>query len=372
MNDIEKKELEEKELNEKAKAMASAIKAELGLDELKKGILDDVHAALEQRKNESILKVFVAEDTQKAVNELTGEEKVKAFCYALVKMDKVALKALSEGVPADGGYTVPNEFYGQLLEEITAQSVIRPECNVITMRKKSILLDEILNGPEVYWTTEGQTKTTTTAEFAQKTLTAFKLAAIIYLTDELIEDSDYDLSSVLIKRFAQKINEKEETAFLIGNGTTQPEGLFINATIGTRACSGNLDFDDIINLEYDLPKKFRRGAKYYANGVNVKELRKLKDNDGRYIWQDGNVQAGIPASLNGYGFVEHDDIPEGQIAFGNLKEAYWIGDRTGVTVKITGDTETTFTQDKQAIRVVKRVGGIVAFPQYVKKLISIP
>lgn len=368
----EELEAEEKALNDASVKMAQTVRAELGLDTLKSEIVGEVKEMMAKMHTDNVLKVFVAEDTQKAVDELTAEEKVKAFCIALVNRDAVAVKALSEGVNADGLYTVPTEFEGQLREEIYQQATIRPMVSVITMNRKTKTLDEILNGPETYWTAEGATKTTTTAEFAQKTLTAFKLASIIYLTDELIEDSVYDLVSVLIKRFAQRILEKEESAFLNGNGTTQPEGLFTNSSIGTTPAGGNLSVDMLINLEYSLPKKFRKGAKYLGNGVNVRELKKLKDSNGRYIWQDGNIQAGTPPTLNGYEFVEVDEAPEGQILFGNFKEGYVIGDRKGITVKVTDDTETTFTQDKTAIRVVKRVGGIVVFPQYFKKLISIP
>lgn len=360
---------EEKSLQESGKKMADVVRQELGLDTLKKDILDSVKEAMSAKTQENVLKVFVAEDTQKAVNELTAEEKVKAFCIALVRQDEMAVKALSEGVNADGLYTVPTEFEGQLREQLYEESTIRPMVSVVSMNRKTKTLDEILNGPEVYWTGEGQTKTTTTAEFAQKTLTAFKLASIIYLTDELIEDSVYDLVDVLVKRFAQRIMIKEEAAFLNGNGTTQPEGLFTNSSIGSTTVGANLTLDHLIDLEYRLPKRLRKGAKYLTNPVNVKELKKIKDSNGRYVWMDGNVQAGTPPTLNGYEVVDHDEVPEGQIMFGNFKEGYVIGDRKGITVKVTDDTETTFTKDMTAIRVVKRVGGIVVFPSYFKKIV---
>jgi len=352
----------------RAKHMAEVMKSELGLDEFKKDILAEVHTALDSKKEENVLKVFVAQDVEKAVSELTSEEKVKAFSIALINRDAVAIKALSEGTNADGGFTVPTEFESLLREEIVQEATIRPLVTTVTMARKTKTLDEIFNGPETYWTAEGATKATTTAEFKQKTLTAFKLASIIYLTDELIEDSVYDLVDVLVKRFAQRMNENEERAFLVGNGTTQPEGMFTNSDVGT-ITRGSLDLDGIIDLEYSVAKKFRKGAVYVSNGVNIKELKKLKDNEGRYIWDNGIPKDGVPPTLNGYDFIEHDDVPEGQILFGNLKEGYVIGDRKGVTIKITGDTETTFTQDKQAIRAVKRVGGLVVFPQYFKKLL---
>jgi HK97 family phage major capsid protein len=141
--------------------------------------------------------------------------------------------------------------------------------------------------------------------------------------------------------------------------------------VATRACAGNLSFTNIINLIYDLPVKFRRNARFLVHPNNVRELRLITDTTGRYMWQEP-VSAGQPATIHGYPVVETYWAPESQIAFGDYREAYWLGDRQNVTVKITNDTETTFTQDKTGIRVVQRIGGTVVFPNAVRKLITIP
>lgn len=357
-------------IDEKAKEFADSVKASLGFDEL----VNEVKALKDQlatKSSDAVLKVLVAEDTRKAVNELTADEKVKAFAHAIFHRDEVALKALSEGVPADGGYTVPQDFYNRLLEEIMEQNVMRPLVTVVPMKTNVLTLTMIDHGPEVYWTSEGATKTTTTADFTQPTITAYKLAAIIYLTDELIDDSAFDLTQVLVRRFALKMAEAEERAIVAGTGVGQPTGIFVAATVTTRACAGNLSFQNIINLIYDLPIKFRNNARFLVHPNNVRELRLLTDTTGRYMWQEP-VSAGQPATIHGYPVIETYWAPESQIAFGDYREAYWLGDRQNMTVKITNDTETTFTQDKTAIRVVERIGGTVVFPNAVRKLITIP
>ena len=103
-------------------------------------------------------------------------------------------------------------------------------------------------------------------------------------------------------------------------------------------------FDDIIDLEYDLPAKYAPGANFYVNRVNIRELRKLKDSDNRYLWQDP-VSAGQPATFHGYPVVEDNNLTESKIFFGDLKKAYWLGDRQRMTVKISQETETAFTKD---------------------------
>jgi len=361
-------------IDEQAKKMAETLKAELGLDELQKSFRDEISSLKAEFKSNSydaVLKVFVAKDTQKAVSELTKEEKVKAYAHALISRDNISLKALSEGTNADGGYTVPQDFYNVLLEELMEQNVMRAEVTVVPMSTNILTLSMIDHGPETYWTSEGATKTTTTADFTQPTITAYKLASIIYMTDELMDDSAFDLTSVLVRRFGMKLAEAEERAIIAGTGTGQPTGIFTANTIATRACSGNLSFDNIINLIYDLPVKFRKNAKFIVNPNNVRELRLAKDGQNRYLWQDP-VSAGQPATIQGYPVIENYWAPESQIAFGDFKEGYWLGDRQRMTVKITNDTETTFTQDKTAIRVVQRIGGTVVFPNAVRKLITIP
>lgn len=360
---------ENKELSieEKAKKMAEIVENELGLKSLKSDILSAMDEKFANREKQSVMKVFVGEDIQKNVDELTAEEKTKAFAHALFTGNEASMKALSEGTPADGGYTVPQDFYRTLITEIYELAQMRSQVTVVPMKTNVLTLTVGEHGPETYWTGEGATKTTTTMDFRQPTITAYKLASIIYLTDELIDDSAFDLVNVLISRFAENIAEKEDQALINGNGTTQPEGLFQASGVGTRAVAGNLTFDDIINLIYDLPIKYRPNAKFVVNSNNVRELRKLKDSDGRYLWQDP-VSAGQPATIHGYPVIETYWAPESEIAFGDLKRAYWLGDRQRMTVKVSSDTETTFTQDKTAVRVVHRVGGIVLLPNAVRKL----
>lgn len=359
-----------KTADEIAEEAAAKIKASLGLDELHSK-MDSILASQKEYESKSVMKVFVSEDIQKDVKELTKKELVDAFSRALVTGNEVVLKALSEGVNADGGFTVPQDFYSTLLEEMMEATTMRSRVTVVPMKTNVLTLTMIDHGPDVYWTNEGITKTTTTADFTQPTITAYKLAAIIYMTDELVDDSAFSLSEVIVKRFALKIAEKEDQAIVNGSGTGQPTGLFVANTVATRTCSGNLDFDDIIDLIYDLPIKFRANASFVVNPNNVRELRKLKDGNSRYIWQDA-VAPGQPATIYGYPVIENYWAPEAQILFGDLREAYWLGDRQRMTVKISNDTETTFTQDKTAIRVVERIGGTVVFPNALRKLVTIP
>lgn len=370
MNEDNKKK-DEKGLDEKAREFAEIVKDSIGLEDLKKEILSSIDERFESQKQNSIMKVFVGEGVEKKIDELTKEEKVSAYARAIFTGNEAVLKTLSEGVNADGGFTVPQDFYNVLVQEINEVAQMRSKVTVVSMKTNVLTIPVGEHGPDVYWTGEGVTKTTTTMDFRQPTITAYKMASIIYLTDELIEDSAFDLVNVLVKRFADRIAEEEERVIIAGSGVAQPTGIFTNATVPTIACVGNLSFDNIINLIYELPIKYRRNASFIVHNSNVRELRKLKDSDGRYLWQDP-VSAGQPATINGYPVIETYFAPESEISFGDYKIAYWLGTKGTMTVKITNDTETTFTQDKTAIRVVERIAGDVIITNAIRILNTIP
>jgi HK97 family phage major capsid protein len=237
------------------------------------------------------------------------------------------------------------------------------------MKTNTLTLSMIDHGPNVYWTAEGITKSTATADFSQPTITAYKMAAIIYLTDELIDDTAFDLVNVLIGRFAEYIAAEEDHVIINGNGTTQPTGIFVASNVPTAAATG-LNFDTMIKLIYSLPVKFRKNAKFLIHPNQVGNLRIIKDTVGRYLWQDP-VAPGQPSTIQGFPVIENYWVPQDQIAFGDYRYGYWLGDRQKMTVKVSNDTETTFTQDKTAIRVVERIGGTVVFPNAIVKRTSV-
>jgi len=354
----------------KAKLMAETVKEALGLDSIKSD-LSEMKTDMGSKADKQIFKVFVGADVEKEVGDLEPEEKVKAFSRALAFGDEASIKALSEGSNPDGGYTVPQDFYKSLVSEITEEAIMRKNVKVIKMNTNVFTMSKKEGQVKATWTLENATKSTTTMHFSQPTITAFKLAAIIYLSDELIDDSAFDLTDVIIKDFADEIASMEDEAIVNGSGTAQPTGFFQAGTIKTVKYTGSIDFDSIINLIYALPAKYRKGnkAKFFINTDDIKNLSNIKDTPGRYIWAEP-VSAGQPATIKGFAVVEQSDVPVGKILFGDTMTAYWLGDRQNITVKITQDSETTFTQDKTGIRVVERIGGNVIIPNTVRILQS--
>lgn len=346
----------------------------LGLDEMKNAISELTKASQKDASSEARSKTLIdlAGLMKKDVNQLTAKEKIVGFFQAIMQNDHVAMKALSEGTAADGGYLFPDEFRAEIIRDIEEQPHMRQEVTVVPMKRDIMKIPTLTSGPKVTWTAENAAKSTTTAAFNEATLTVKKMAAIMYLSDELVEDSDQiDIVKFIVQLFAEAIGTEEDRVITVGNGTTEPTGYNTSASPGTRTCSGNLSYANMTDLEFDLPAKYHPNAKFYAHRNNIRELRKMLDSYGRPLWQDP-IALKQPATWHGYPVVEDNNLPESTIVFGDLKKAYWLGDRKAMTVKVTQDSETAFTHDQTAVRVVCRIAGNVVNAYAMKKLTSIP
>jgi len=365
---------EDSDLEAKAAKIAKGIVAELGLDQvagLKKSV--DNLLAKSQPTDSKLMKLLNGKDYVKDADSLTKEEKIVGFFHALVTKNDHAVKALSGGVAADGGALLPQDFHNELVRSLTDMVVMRQLARVIPMKRDTMTIPRSTSGVQAYWTAENASKTTTTAAFDQATLTARKMAAILYASDELVEDSadsgSFDIVQLIITMFAEAIATVEELAFMQGNGTTQPTGLETArgaGTIATVAAVGQ-NFDDIINLEHALKPQYRSGAVFLAHDRTIRNMRLLKDSQGRYLWQDA-IAPGQPATFHGYPVRSSLHLPVNVVYFGDFKRGYWIGDRHMMSVKVTNDSETAFTKDQTAIRVVQRVAGNVILGDAIKVL----
>lgn len=245
---------------------------------------------------------------------------------------------LSEGVDADGGYLVPEEFETQIVTALEAENVIRSLAKVITTQHERKI--PIATGHSTaQWTAENAAYTESNPTFGQKQIDAFKLTDLCRVSVELLQDSAFDIEDYLMNEFARAFGIAEEEAFCVGTGTNQPTGIFTanGGTVGVTAAAQNaITADELISLVYALKSPYRRNARFLMNDATISAIRKLKDSNGVYLWQP-SLQAGEPDKLLGYDLYTSPYAPAitagaYTVAFGDFKN-YWIGDRAGRTVQ---------------------------------------
>ncbi len=233
---------------------------------------------------------------------------------------------LQEGVDADGGYLVPEEYDSRLIDTLEEENIMRKLGRVITTSGEH-KINIAATKPAAVWIEEGGALSFGDATFSQILLDAHKLHVAIKVTEELLYDNAFGLESYIIDQFGKALANAEEDAFLNGTGVGQPLGLFAKTGGGTTAetLTAALKADDILNLIYALKRPYRKNASFIINDKNLAVIRKLKDNNGAYMWQP-SYQAGEPDKILGYTVHTSAYAPEDAIAFGDYSY-YNIGDR---------------------------------------------
>ena len=233
---------------------------------------------------------------------------------------------LQEGVDADGGYLVPEEYDRRLIDVLEEENIMRTlGTKIVTSGQHKINI--AATKPAASWIDEGKPLTFGDATFSQINLDAHKLHVAVKVTEELLYDNAFGLENYIVTQFGKALANAEEDAFLNGNGTGKPTGIF--AAVGGGTVAGTLTAavksDDIVDLVYALKRPYRKNAKFIMNDKILVSLRKLKDNNGAYIWQP-NYQNGEPDRLLGYEVYTSAYAPTDAIAFGDFSY-YNIGDR---------------------------------------------
>lgn len=250
----------------------------------------------------------------------------KAMLTAMRTNFRQISDVLSEGVDADGGYLVPIEYDRRLIDVLDEENIMRGLATKITTSGQH-KINIAATKPAAAWIEEGGALTFGDATFDQTFLDAFKLHVAIKVTEELLYDNAFNLENYIITQFGKALANAEEDAFFNGNGVGKPVGIFDSAKGGqvVNTLTAAIKSDDMLDLVYGLKRPYRKNASFIMNDATLAQLRKLKDNNGAYIWQP-SYQAGEPDRILGYAVRTSAYAPTDAIAFGDYSY-YNIGDR---------------------------------------------
>lgn len=265
-------------------------------------------------------------NTPNAKTGRASDEYKNAMLTALRTNFKQVSNVLQEGVDADGGYLVPVEYDRRLIDVLDEENIVRKLATRITTSGEH-RINVAATKPAAAWIEEGAALTWGDATFDQILMDAHKLHVAVKVTEELLYDNAFGLENYLLTQFGKALANAEEDAFLNGDGTGKPTGIF-NTTGGGQVAgtlSGAVKTDDVIDLVYALKRPYRKNASFIMNDKTLASLRKLKDNNGAYLWQP-SYQAGEPDKVLGYTVYTSAYAPENAVAFGDFKY-YNIGDR---------------------------------------------
>lgn len=303
-----------------------------------------------------------------------SDEYTKAFWNSMRNKNSYEIhNALQVGSDSEGGYLVPDEFEGNLIESLEEQNVFRKIAKVIKTSSGDRKIPVVATKGNASWVDEEGPVTESDDAFNQVSVGAYKVGTMIKVSEELLNDSIFNLESYISKEFARRIGAKEEEAFFTGDGVGKPTGVFNEtggAEVGVNSNSATaISADDIIDLFYSLKAPYRKNAVFVMNDATVKAIRKLKDSTGQYLWQ-ASLTAGQPDTILNRPIITSAYVPTIEagaktIAFGDFSY-YWVADRQGRSFKRLNELYAATGQ--VGFMAMQRVDGKLVLPEAIKVL----
>ena len=234
----------------------------------------------------------------------------KFLAGGLRNMSEAETRALQADSDTAGGYTYGSEqFAAQLIKFVDNAVAIRGLANVMTVTNADSLGFPSLDADpaDAAWTTELQTgDEDSTMAFGKRALTPHPLAKRIKVSKTLLRKSAIPVEQLVMERLGYKFAVTQEQAFMTGSGSSQPLGVFTASANGistsrdvsTGNASTAMTVDGIMEAAYTLKPQYWGAARWIFHRDGVKQLRKLKDGEGRYLIDPAIKSGSIDALVN--------------------------------------------------------------------------
>ena len=294
---------------------------------------------------------------------------------------KLETKLMSVDRDPGGGYWVKPQMSSRISTIIFETSPIRPFAAVENITTDALEMIADLNQAAFGWVGEHETRAETdTPDIGLRIIPAHEQYAEPRVTQKLVDDAGFDVEAWLSRKVAARFARAEATAFVTGTGVAQPRGFttYPNGTADKQIeqiASGTdaaVTADGIKDLVYSIKSPYLRNARFMMARLTIRDVRKLKDGQGRYLWEP-NLKIGEPQSLEGYPLHQADDMAAVasaslSIVFGDFNTAYTIVDRMGT--RVLRDPFTAKPNIK--LYTTRRVGGdVVNFEAIKLQILSV-
>ncbi len=211
-----------------------------------------------------------------------------------------------------GGYTVPTEVFGVITKSMAMWGPMYDPgvtSELVTSGGGAITMPTVNDTSNSAAASGGEGVTLTDdggvdATFGAKTLNAYAFdTEWLRVSKELTDDSIFNMETLLGELLGERLGRTANTQLTTGTGSSAPNGVVTASSAGKTAASATaFTADEIIDLLHSVDPAYRQSprAAFMMHDAVLAVVRKLKDGDGNYLWQMGNVQQGVPASLLGY------------------------------------------------------------------------
>jgi len=220
------------------------------------------------------------------------------------------LRAQAAGTDSAGGFTVPQGFlpeitksmaiWGPMLDPAIARQIVTERGNPLPWPTVNDTGNEgALVAENAASATDGSEDVT----FGEKQLDAFVYrSGVVQVPLELLQDSAFDMQALLNELLGERIARIGNRELTVGDGSGNPNGIVTASAEGVVAAATNaITADEIIDLHHSVDPAYRESpkARYMFNDTTFAAIRKLKDGQGNFLWQLGDIRSNAPSTING-------------------------------------------------------------------------
>lgn len=256
------------------------------------------------------------------------------------------MKALSVGIDPEGGYLVTPVMLDIIIKKIYEYDIVRQLCDVQTISTDALEFLTDYDEADAGWVGENETRSETdTPKIGMRRIPVHEMYAQPKISQKLLEDASIDPEVWIAGKIGDKFRRLEGAAFVSGDGINKPRG-FLTYDDGTDLGSSQIEqvasgaaaaftTDGLIDLLFSLLEEYAMNGTFLCNRLALRDVMKLKDGDGQYIWRPGLTE-GAPSTLLGRPIRTSTTMPVVAasalaMAFADWQEAYMIVDRLGIS-----------------------------------------
>jgi HK97 family phage major capsid protein len=276
------------------------------------------------------------DDTEPTVESKSFDKFIRRGVEALAPDEAKSLRVSDNTA---GGYLSPDQFNAELDRNIVLFSPVRQVARVLPTGSPAVLWPKRLGGMTATWVGETGARPETTVTFGNSRYPVFELAAWVDVSNAMLEDTTFDIASLLSFEFAEEFGRAEGAAFVNGASEITPSG-FMNdpgLAVTISGAASALTPDGLMNLYHSIKTPYRANAVWAMNSNTVGACRKLKDGQGNYILSQGGMANSPVTTILGRPVIEMPDVPDVApnsfpIVFGDFSNGYRIFDRISLSV----------------------------------------
>lgn len=264
---------------------------------------------------------------------------------------------------ADNGGIIPTHIANRIIETVKELSPIYNLVDVYNVGGDLVfpVYDEKTSSIGAAYVEDMTELTEGTGKFTTVKLQNFIVGCLAKVSKSLMNRTDFDLISFVVRKVAQAIAEFLEKELIKGT-TGKMQGINATTNVVTSAVVAKVDADDLIDLQMAVPEVYQSKAVWIMHKNTLKTIRKLKDLDGNYLLLR-DITNGFGWNLLGrpvYFTASADEVVTG-------KNAVFYGDMSGMALKLAQNVEIQILVEKYA---TQHAIGVVGYVETDSKIVD--